>query len=325
MADKPYDPCDQRDETKPITFWFQESHEGLVLFVVFYTLACRWGVCSGCNLPSLSSSRHVGFRSLMAQIDRLYSEPEVVAKREKIRKIILSNNGSVLDEDTFSSTALIYFIAKTNTMIPNLNVLSIETRTEYVDLEELEFLGRALKEGDTPTDLELAIGFEAHDDRVRNKVFKKGLSLRAFEDFAGKISKFNFRLKCYFMQKPVPGMTDEEAIRDIQNGIDYLDGIAARFGLKINMHLNPTYVARGTSLEDAFRRGEYRPPELYDVAKAVLHALDKDISVYIGLFDEGLAVPGGSFIRPGDENLVKRMEEFNKTQDFSSLYLLYLK
>ncbi len=321
MADKPYSPCDQRDETKPIIFWFQESHEGLVLFVVFYTLACRWGVCSGCNLPSLSSKRHVGFKQLMAQIDWLYSEPEIMAKRKDIRKIILSNNGSVLDEETFSSTALIYFVAKTNIMIPNLDVLSIETRTEYVDLEELEFLGRALKEGDTPTDLELAIGFEAHDDRIRNKVFKKGLSLRAFEDFAKKLAKFNFRLKCYFMQKPVPGMTDEEAVRDIQNGIDYLDVIAARFGLKINMHLNPTYVASGTSLEDAFRREEYKPPKLHDVAKAALHAMEKKISVYIGLFDEGLAVPGGSFIRLGDEALIKKMEEFNRTQDFSFLYL----
>ncbi len=310
---------DAHDPTKPAQMWFEESHEGLVLFIVFYTLACRWRQCAGCNLPSMSSSKPINYKSLMAQVDALFADPIVLEKKNDIRRIILSNNGSVLDEETFSSTALMYFIAKMNMLIPRTDVLTIETRPEYIDIAELEFLSRALKEGDTPTELELAIGFEAYDNRIRNKIFKKGLSLRSFEEFAEKIAKFNCRLKCYIMQKPVPGMSDEEAVQDVKNSIDYLSGIATRFNLNINVHLNPTYAARGTVLDNAFKRGEYTPPKLEDVALSVRYAKGKKLSVYIGLFDEGLAVEGGSFIRHGDETILNKLEKFNKTQNFDLL------
>jgi hypothetical protein len=55
------------------------------------------------------------------------------------------------------------------------------------------------------------------------------------------------------------------------------------------------------------------------VAKAVRHAQGKKLSVFIGLSDEGLAVEGGSFLRPGEEELVAALEHFNLTQDYSIL------
>jgi radical SAM enzyme (TIGR01210 family) len=261
----------------------------------------------------------VSYRELISQVDHVFHDPEVYRGRKKIKKLIISNNGSILDEATFSSTALIYLIAQANLSFPNLSALSLETRPEYVDLEELEFLSRALKEGDTPTQLELAVGFEAFDESIRNEVFKKGLKLEVFEDLASKLSKYGFRLKCYYMQKPIPHMSDDEAIADVQCGIDYLSEIASEYGVTINIHLNPTYVAYGTLLEESFRRGDYSPPKLVDVARSVLHAKKKRITVFVGLFDEGLAVPGGSFIREGEENIVRKLHWFNKTQDFRTL------
>ena len=133
------------------------------------------------------------------------------------------------------------------------------------------------------------------------------------------VGQYGYDLKCYFMQKPIPGMTDDEAVDDIQRAIDYLDQVSGRFGVSINMHLNPTFVARGTPLEGAFREGRFLPPRLLDVARAAGHARGKRVSVFLGLFDEGLAVPGGSFIRPGEEALVKHLEQFNQTQDYGLL------
>ncbi len=308
------------DHRRPHQFFFQESDEGQILFVIFYTLACRWNLCLGCNLPSISSPEHISFRSLMAQVDHLFADPAVSSRRRQITKIILSNNGSMLDEETFSSTALIYLVAKCNLELPNLRTMTLETRTEYVDLAELEFLARALKEGETPTTLELAVGFEAFDDEIRNQHFLKGMTLGRFEEFLAKIAPFGFRLKTYFMQKCVPGMTDEAAVRDIQNAIDYLSSKAERHKLPINMHLNPTYAARGTKLAEALAAGTYAPPQLReDVARAALHSKGKRISIFVGLSDEGLAVEGGSFIRPGDDNLLAALEAFNRTQDHDAL------
>jgi len=318
-ARKSYAFDDAHDPNLPVDLWFQESHEGPILFVVFYSQACRWSRCLGCNLPSKASSRHVDYRALMAQMDHVCRRPEVVERRLLIRKIIVSNNGSILDEATFSSTALMYLLAQVNRNFPNLSVLSIETRPEYVDLAELEFLARALAEGETPTRLEIAIGLEAFDDHVRNGLFDKGLSLETFERFVAKIAPYRYLLKCYFMQKPVPGMADLEAIADIQQAIDYLSRTAIQYDLEINVHLNPTFVAAGTLLEDAFRKGEYSPPYLCDVAEAARHARGKRVTIFLGLSDEGLAVEGGMFVRAGEKALVEQLELFNRTQNYDIL------
>lgn len=318
-GEKTYSFNEKHDKTKPSLMWFQESCEGLVLFIVFYAQACRWTRCLGCNLPSLGSLRHIDYKALVAQIDYIFFQPEIMERREEIKKVIISNNGSVLDEETFSSTALMYLMVKINLNFPNLAVLAIETRPQYVQPEELEFLSRALKEGDTPTELEFAIGFEAFDDEVRNKVYRKGLTLEAFEKFLREIANYGFRLKCYFMQKPVPGMTDEEAIEDIRQAIDYLGKMAETHKVKISLHLNPTYVASGTILEKSFKKGEYFPPRLIDIARAVLFAEGKNIPVFIGLSDEGLSCPGGSAIRENDGPIAAKLEEFNRTQDFNIL------
>jgi radical SAM enzyme (TIGR01210 family) len=318
-AGKTYTFDEEHDQTLPAQMWFQESDEGLILFIVFYTQACRWSRCLGCNLPSKVSQNHVPYKSLMAQIDNVFADPGVCSRRPSIRKVIASNNGSVLDEDTFSSTALMYLIAQLNINFPNLAVLSMESRPEYVDLAELEFISRALGEGETPTQLEIAIGFEAFDNRIRNEVFDKGLSLEVFEGLVRKMSPYGYHLKCYFMQKPVPDMSDAEAVADIKNAIDYLGRIANKYAILINMHLNPTYVAAGTAMETAFWEGRYTPPFLEDVAEAVRHAREKSISTFIGLSDEDLAVKGGSFLSKGNEALVEKLELFNRTHDFDIL------
>ncbi|CAK8712739.1 Elp3/MiaA/NifB-like radical SAM core domain-containing protein [Candidatus Electrothrix laxa] len=314
---------EEYDPNKPAQWWFQESNEGLILFVVFYSQACRWARCLGCNLPSKMSVEHIPFDSLIKQIDYLFNLPEVIKQSSAISKMIVSNNGSVLDEATFSSTALMYLLARVNMHFRALKVLALESRPEYVDTVELKFLARALQEGERSTALELCIGFEAFDEHIRNDIFDKGLTLHVFEELAQKISPYGYRLKCYFMLKPVPGMSNSEAVDDIQQAIDYLDTVSSKYNLAINMHLNPTYAARGTLLGKAFLQGEYTPPSLLDLARAASSAEGKNLSLFLGLSDEGLAEQGGSFIREGDEELIEHLEEFNRTQDYTLLRKLH--
>jgi len=318
-AGKTYSFDESHDTAKPAEYWFQNPPEGLTLFVVFYTKACRWSKCAGCNLPSKMSEHLVSFDKIMGQIDHLFDVILSDEQKKNLKKIIISNNGSILDEDTFSTTALMYFMAKMNINCPNISKLTMETRPEYVDFEELEVLSRALAEGDTKTELELAVGFEAFDDKVRNDYFYKGLSLDKFEKMVEKLAKYKFGLKTYFMVKPVPEMSEEDAVEDIMKAIDYLKDISERYPVDINMHLNPTYVAYGTELEDAFKKGEFTPPTLESVKNAVLTAENKNISIFVGLNDEGLAVPGGSFIREGDKALQEKLAEFNRTQNYDLL------
>ena len=146
-----------------------------------------------------------------------------------------------------------------------------------------------------------------------------GRAVKSFERFVARIAPYRYHLKCYFMQKPVPEMSDDAAIRDIQRGIDYLATLARKHAIPINIHLNPTYVGGGTRLETAFREGRYVPPRVVDVAAAVRHARGQPLSVFIGLHTEGLAVEGGSPIRPEDKATVAQLEVFNRTQDHDIL------
>ena len=72
---KTYKFDDTHPSELPAQMWFQQSDEGQVLFLVFYSQACRWSRCVSCNLPSLMSRSHIGFRSLMAQVDHVFSDP----------------------------------------------------------------------------------------------------------------------------------------------------------------------------------------------------------------------------------------------------------
>jgi len=303
----------------PADYWFQHPPEGMTLFLVLYTRACRWSRCLGCSLSAAESQFDVPFNDIMKQVDHVFDFLLSWEQKENLKKIILSNNGSVLDEVTFSTTALLYFVARMNMNCPHISVLTLETRPEYVDMAELEVLHRALQERKIRTNLELAIGFEAFDDKIRNDHFQKGLDIETFESMVKKIARYGFKLKCYFMLKPVPGLSEEQAVADIAKGIEYLDSLSQKYSIEINMHLNPTYVARGTVLETEFKKGNYQPPTLESVQQAALAAEQKRISLYVGLNDEGLAVPGGSFKREGDEELLEKLQHFNHTGDFSLL------
>jgi uncharacterized Fe-S cluster-containing MiaB family protein len=127
----------------------------------------------------------------------------------------------------------------------------------------------------------------------------------------------------YFMQKPLATMSDAEAIEDIVNGIEYLSELKERYGVPIHMHLNPTYGATGTPLEVAFKNGTWTPPRLEDVTQAIKEGLQRSrtpVKIFVGLYDEGLATPGGSFMdHPKAKEQIEKLELWNRTQDIASL------
>jgi len=304
-----------QDPNKPVDVWYQDSIDGKIMFVVFYTQACRWQKCIGCNFHDQASKNHITFDHIMKQIDFVFDN----ADTKDINKVIFSNGGSMLDEKTFSTTALMYLIAKLNMNHKHIKIISLESRLEYIDIHELVILKRALNEGNSETELEIGIGFEAFDDHIRNDLFSKGLSKDTFEEFVQTISDFGYSIKCYFMLKPIPNLSNFNAMNDIQCAIMYINYFAYKYKVKMNIHINLTYVAKGTKLVQEFLNGNYIPPTLKLAAETIIIAKSLDnpyFSIYLGLYDEGLAVEGGSFLRPGDEENLKLLEQFNITQNF---------
>ena len=83
------------------------------------------------------------------------------------------------------------------------------------------------------------------------------------------------------------------------------------------------HAAAQNNLGLMYERGRGLSQDPSEAAKLYRRAGDQGFAVaqanLARLYDEGLAVPGGSFLRPGDESLVKRLEEFNRTQNYDLL------
>ncbi len=318
---------------RPVTYFFQESTDGLVLFVVLYTMACRYGQCRGCNLVFSASQYPVRHRDLFAQINWIFDQADVQANAGRIEKVIFSNQGSVLDQVTLPGTVLMYFVGMMNDHFPRVKIFCPETRISFIDSHEIGMLRNALLQerhlwDSTKAELEFAIGMEAFDPEIR-RWYDKGFHRSEFQimlERHARPARDTVRIKIHFMQKPIV-MSDEDAVRDVMNGIDYLAEQATAHGVRINMHLNPTYAARHTFLEEKLYAGDWDPPKLEDVIRAVLHAKGKNITVFVGLNDEGMAVTRrpdgtpvqGTCLRPEHEHLHVAIEQFNKTGDFTVL------
>ncbi len=80
-----------------------------------------------------------------------------------------------------------------------------------------------------------------------------------------------------------------------------------------------TYVSTGTKLMEAFENNQYLLASLSLVPKAILAAENTRLTVYLGLYDEGLAIEDGHFEKVGNLQLIKMLHQFNQTQDYGLL------
>ncbi len=304
------------DPRRPVYHGLRESPSGTELVIAFYTRGCLYGACSFCSLPALSAGAlNIGDEDIRAQADFALAS---LAGRDlaRVRRVSVYNSGSVLDQRTLPTPALFHLIEKVAAM-PELALVSLDTRAEFVEPQELDGLkarlGRAA--------LELSIGYEARDARMRNRILRKGLSERAFQDLCALLASKGVRLKAYVMVKPDVALSDARAALEAVRTLDHLAATGKRLGLSISAHLNPAYVARGSRLEKEFREQGYVPPRLWTVVDSILPCENLGLPIQVGLDTEGLAVKGGTFHNCGrcDARVRKALEAFSATQDYGPL------
>jgi len=315
-----YENNDKANASLLLQHWYENAPEGRTLFIVFYTKACIWNRCAGCTFPSNSSSKDVGVANLKKQIDYIFQHLVPKDKSADIKKIILSNGGSMLDERTFHSSMLSYLIMEISLYFPNLKKISLETRPEFCTPFNLEILEKNIALSANPDmKIELSIGFEIFDTKIRNRTFKKGLSFKIYEKLVELTTKYNISIKSYFMLKAVKEFSDEEAVDDIKKAIVYMKGIKDKYKADLSMAINATYAAKGTILEEHFYSGEWSPPYISDVVKLMIFGFENDIEIQASVNDEGLAPPGGSAIRNKDNFFRPLISAFNRNQDPTDL------
>ena len=336
---------DNHDPEKPIFTWFQDTPIGKELFVVFYTQKCEWSRCSFCTLPSESSTQLVHKDSVRAQCDHVFENLNNWQKNS-IKRIFLSNNGSILNQDIMSPESLRYICEMAYKELPNLEIICLETRFDTVEDFELEehlslyaswhdIYKNEHRKAKEPVQLQISAGYETQDTYLRNSVLCKGYSekevtnfFKLCKDVTEKHNKINSRQiqvlnDEYVMLKPAVGMTDEEAEYESFQTIAHLTALGKKHNVPVSIRLNPTFVAKGSELYDEFKKGNYKPSTLQSVVKVLLMCCKNNINtpIFIGLNEEGLSIDqSATFLRkPDDYKYMSALVEFNKDQDYKKL------
>jgi radical SAM enzyme (TIGR01210 family) len=238
------------------------------------------------------------------------------AERGRVRRLAVYNSGSVLDQRTLPKVALWYLCEQTGAF-PGLREVCLDTRAEFVTEQGLDDLKKRLK----GAQLSLAVGYETQDERIRNHILGKALSEGTFQRTAALLAAQGVRLKAYVMVKPEPAASERDAIEEAVLTLRHLSETGRRLGLQVEVHLSPTFVARGSLLERLFLGRHYSPPTLWSVLEVVSRLEGQGLPIQIGLDAEGLAAEGGTARNCGrcDELVRQALVEFSGTQDYSRL------
>ena len=283
----------------------------LDLVVSFYAQACQFE-CAFCNLPMKSHPETLPADAIRRQVDWIFEE--FAEHLPYFRQLSVGNEGSILDRSRFPQPAMDYLLERARALTA-LEVLSLETRPEFISADALEAVRRRLP---VPT-LDVTVGFETQDDHLREVTLKKNIRKKTFEARVKLLGEIGVRLTSYVLLKPGPAMTEEEGIREAIATVAYLAGICQRHGVELVVYLNPAYAARGTPLAEAFLANHYQPVRIQSVMQVIVETRHLQVPVYTGLWSEDNAVGGGNYTvhHDYDPAIRKAIKDYNKRQDFS--------
>lgn len=340
-------PCNRRGDPnrnpeRPIRHWYRRIPGGREVYFVFYTRPCRWARCSFCVLPSLSATKAPLHRQILRQAEWVVEQLSEDAP-SAVRRVVLSNNGSVLDQATFSSAALHDVLRVCHNRFPNLRFVEVETRTEFIgDMRLMQIqtvLGRLHAEfsatgalprrAPAPAILQINSGYETQDPYLRNSVLCKGYGERQVQNFfalVGGVSRASgtpIWIDENVMLKPAAGLTDEDAIAEAVETIAHLAELGREFQVPISVRLNPTFAAHGSVLEEQFRQQMYYPPSLRNVVSVLNACAVRGVAlpIFVGLDNEGFATDVATFANGDgtDSTYRSALEAFNEHQSLVAL------
>lgn len=283
------------------------------LVVVFYTKRCQYQ-CSFCTLPSTSASSDISTAGIQSQLEQAFATAgEELAG---IEMVSLGNEGSILDERTFSKEQLEYTL-RSCANLPSVKEIVLETRSEFVTEELLD----QISQWASPCKLTLKIGLESADDRIRNTILAKKMDLSAFESVVEMMGRKGVALASYVLMKADPAHGDAEAQEDARRTCEYLKELCGRTGTELTLRVNTMYRAEGSVWARWAADHGWKPPSIFDLAELMLEVHSEDVKVFAGLYDEGLATSDGHYeARPDFERwALETLEQYNKTMDVELL------
>lgn len=294
------------DPSQPHFFLHRRFFDDQDLLIIFNTKRCRYK-CHFCNLPSKSSIKPISLTHILDQFEFVLNE--LKHSLGVINRLTISNEGSVLDEDTFPRDALIA-IADCTRELKALRTTVLETRLEFLSKEYIDEISSA----NPKVQIDILTGFETLDQQIREEILGKRESIDLFINGLDNLSRTISSLTAYVLFKPSPYMTDKDALSEAENSIDFLRYNCEKRGIPLAIRLNPMYAAKGSNwFERALKYKDYQPPRLSDVIELAERKRAEGIKLYIGLSTEGLDDPHGTYKAREDfsRDLLKKAITFN--------------
>ncbi len=263
--------------------------------MIMRTRGCSWAHRSGCLMCGYHTASNPSIEpgSLLKQLETALSRYD----GEKLVKIYTS--GSFLDEREIPSD-----IAEQILSSFSADKIIVESRVEYVNAGVLESYR------DMAPDLEIAVGLESTNDFVLENCINKGITVDDYWRARETIFSKGLTLRTYLLLKP-PFLTEYEAIQDLSNSISEISHPMN------TVSVNPVNVQKNSLLEKLWYRGEYRPPWLWSLLKAVRSS---DIKGPLVISRAGLGSKRGAHnCGDCDESVIDIIDRFNLTGDIGLL------
>lgn len=267
------------------------------------------GGCTMCGFSALTGHpAAITGDDLVAQLENWLDRTTLP---DDLGEIDLYNSGSFFADDEMPPPARDRVLRRLAGLGSSRLRILVESRPEFITPDRVRPATRLFR----PGQLEVGIGLETIDDRLREQVIRKGFGHSEFARAVAVLADAGAGLLVNVLLKP-PGVADDRtAIAEAVATASYVFDTSRRRQIPARVALQPVFVAPGTWLAAELAAGRYRPPTLPTVAAAAA-AIRRLGPVTVGLSDEGPAphlAPAGC--QRCDQPLRAALRRFNATDD----------
>lgn len=264
------------------------------------TKGCSWargpsGGCTHCAIPSseLCSVSHSNIVSEFLEDFLKYNFVDYPI-------LCLYTPGSFFDDDEISPELRIQ-ILEIISKDKSIKRLAVESRPDYITEEKIGKVREILPN----MEIEVGLGLDSADDRIRNLLIKKGLSFESYVKACDILNRFEITRVTYVLVKP-PFLTESEAI------IDAIRSTKKAFesGSSI-VSFEPMSVQKDTVVYQLYSDGLYRPPWLWSVIE-IVNEVDALGETRIGQFVYPPSVQYASNCDKCTLETLQKIREFNR-------------
>jgi len=183
-------------------------------------------------------------------------------ENREVKKVKIFTSGSFLDSKEIKyedQMDIFNYLSQ-----KDIDEVTVETRPEFVDKENLEKLKDTLNKS-----LEIAIGLESANDYVLKYCVNKGITYNDFLAAAEILSSLEIKIKTYVFLKPL-FLTEYESILDAVKTCEKIEEITD------SVSINPMAIHKKTLVEYFWQRGEYKLPWIWSLIYVLNEISDLD-------------------------------------------------